>query len=111
MILFISSSGKSLESPPNPRFGRAEFYIKYNLEDDTWEGLENPAASQPGGAGVAASQFLINQNADVAISGRFGPNAHRALTAAKTEMLTLDKTYSTVKDVVKAYKDNLLEVA
>ena len=109
MILFISSSGKSLESPPNPRFGRTEFFIKYDLEDDTWNALENPAAAQSGGAGVAASQYLVDQNANVAISGRFGPNAYRVLDSAKIDMLTFDKSHNTIKDVIDAFKDNSLE--
>jgi len=108
MILMISSLGTTLEGPPNPRFGRTETYIKYNLEDDTWVALENPAVSQAGGAGVAASQFLANQGAEIAISGRFGPNAYHALNAAGIKMMTFDGNYKTVEQVVKAYKENLL---
>lgn len=111
MILFISSAGKFLESSPNPRFGRTEIFIKYDSEDNTWEALDNPAASQSGGAGVAASQYLVDQNADVAISGRFGPNAYRVLNSAQIEMLTFDKSHNTIKDVVQAFQENSLEKA
>lgn len=111
MFLIISSQGKSLKSKPNPRFGRAEFFIKYNLDDETWEALENPAASQSGGAGVAASQFLVNQNVEVAISGRFGPNADRALTSANIKMLTFDNSFNSIMDVINAYQQNELEEA
>jgi predicted Fe-Mo cluster-binding NifX family protein len=109
MILIISSTGKTLESPPNPRFGRSGLFIKYHLEDDNWETLKNPAVSQSSGAGVAASQFLVNQNADVAISGRFGPNAHRALDSANIKMYIFDPSNKTIKEVVEAYKQNALE--
>ena len=111
MILIISSCGKTLESPPNPRFGRSEFFIKYNLEDNSWEALENPAASQSGGAGVAASRFLVNQHADIAISGRFGPNAYRALSSANIEMLTFNNTIKNITQVIEAYRQNQLKKA
>ena len=109
MILIISSFGKTLESLPNPRFGRTDFFIKYDTEKDEWEPLENPAVSQSGGAGIAASQFLANHNAAVAISGHFGPNAFRALSSAKIKMYTFKNSYETIEDVVEAYKQNSLE--
>ncbi len=111
MNLFISSFGNNLESLPNPRFGRAEFYIKYILEDNTWEAFENPAITKSGGAGVAAAQFLVNQQADIAISGRFGPNAFHALKSAKIKMFTFENSYKTIKDVIQAYKQNILKEA
>ena len=111
MILFISSFGKTLESSPNPRFGRTDLFIKYNTKMDVWEPLENPAVSQSGGAGIAASQFLVNQHASVAISGHFGPNAYRALSSAKIKMVTFSNSQETIEDVVEAYKQNSLEEA
>lgn len=111
MILMISSLGNTLDSPPNPRFGRTEIYIKYNTEDDTWVALDNPAVSQAGGAGVKASQFLVNHEATTAISGRFGPNAYQALNAAGIKMLTFDGNHVSIKQVVDAYKGNLLKEA
>jgi predicted Fe-Mo cluster-binding NifX family protein len=109
MILMISSDGKTLKSQPNPRFGRAETFIKYDLQDDSWVALDNPAVSQAGGAGVAASQFLANQNATTAISGHFGPNAYRALSAAGVKMLTFNNSYKTIEEVIQAFKRNELE--
>ena len=104
MILMISSHGDTLESQPNPRFGRTPIFILFNLDEDTWEALENPAITAQGGAGVAASQFLIDHGAQVAISGRFGPNAHQALNAAGIKMLTFDDNHDTINLVVEAFK-------
>ena len=73
--------------------------------------LENPAASQSGGAGVAAAQFLVNQNVDVAISGRFGPNAYRALKSANIKMLTFDDSFTNIMEVINAYQQNTLKEA
>lgn len=109
MNIIVSSFDKDLHSSPNPRFGRSEYFIKYNLEEKTWEALENPAISQSGGAGIAASQFLADQKASVVISGHFGPNAHRALNAAKIKMFTFNNSFQTIEDVIQAYQNDLLE--
>jgi predicted Fe-Mo cluster-binding NifX family protein len=109
MHLMISSQGQTMESKGNPRFGRTPFFIKYNTEDETWKAFENPAQSHQGGAGVAAAQFLINQKAVVAISGRFGPNAHATLSAAGIKMVIFSDPDQTIQDLIKAYQQGLLE--
>lgn len=108
MTIIISSQGNTLQSQPSLRFGRTPIFIKYDLEDNAWEALDNPGVSQSGGAGVSASQFLIDQNASTALSGRFGPNAHRVLKAADIRMVTFDETYPTVLSVIDAFKANQL---
>jgi len=109
MILLISSKGETLQSQPNLRFGRAPFFIEFNLSDDAWTAHRNDAVKESSGAGVAASQFIINRHASAAISGRFGPNAQRALSYADIKMLTFDETYETIQSVIEGYKSNRLK--
>lgn len=111
MNIMISSQGETLQSQPNPRFGRTPIYIQYNTDDGSWEAFTNPAMDQRGGAGVAASQFLIDKKADVAISGRFGPNAYRVLSAAGIKMLTFDEDSNTIQEVIDHYKNEKLHSA
>ena len=106
MQLMISSEGEYLESKPSLRFGRAPYFIKYNLEEGTWEALKNPATDQRGGAGVKAAQIIIDHNITHVLSGRFGPNAHQALSAAKLRLITFDGKYISVNEVIKAFKNN-----
>lgn len=108
MKIMISSQGKTLQSQPNLRFGRTPSFIKYDLDDNTWEAFENPAILETGGAGVAASQFLINHGVTVALSGKFGPNAHQALSSAGIRMLTFDSTYPSIEKVIEGFKKNTL---
>jgi len=108
MMIIISSEGKSLESKPCPRFGRSPFYIKYNLETDEWEAMNNPAAYEFGGAGVAAAQFVINNQASTVISGRFGPNAYNVLNSAGLDMLTFTPECDSIKRVIELYKEGSL---
>jgi predicted Fe-Mo cluster-binding NifX family protein len=104
----ITSEGKTLGSKPCLQFGRSPFFIRYDVSTESWQALGNEALSQMHGAGVAASQSLINQGVSIAISGKFGPNAFQALSTAGIEMVTIDPSFQTVQDVIEAYKNNKL---
>lgn len=108
MILTISSQSDSLQGMPSLRFGRAPYFIQYNLEDDTWEALQNAAVYERGGAGIAASQFLIDHNSNAALSGDFGPNAARVLSQAGIKMYTFDGSYPSVQSIIVGFKENQL---
>jgi len=104
MLIMISSQDKTLDSEPSLRFGRAPYFILYDIDHETWKAFENQAVYQRGGAGVAAAQFLSDKQVDAALSGRFGPNAHQSLSAAGIKMLTFDSQYDSIHAVVDAFK-------
>lgn len=108
MILMISSQGKELTSTIDDRFGRCQWLIKYDTETKQSEAFQNPGLKQSGGAGVAAAQFVIDQNVDVAISGDFGPHAANALRAGNIQMFVFDHNLGKVDDVIDTFlKGNL----
>ena len=109
MILMISSNGETLGSQPSLRFGRAPYFIQYDLEQNTWEAHPNEAVHERGGAGVASTQFLIDHKANAALSGSFGPNAFHALSSAGIKMWSFDGSYETVQSVIDGFKENRLE--
>jgi len=86
MKLAISISGNTLDSPYDPRFGRAASFCIVDTETNKWEAFDNPALSASGGAGVQASQFLSKHGVQAAVSGAFGPNAFDTLAAAEIKM-------------------------
>jgi predicted Fe-Mo cluster-binding NifX family protein len=108
MIVFISSLGNSIEDLVSARFGRCPWFIRYDSEDETFRALQNTAPSQAHGAGVAAAQILIDNGCQIAISGRFGPNAHQALAAAGIKMLTLQDESLKVSDIIQLWRDDEL---
>jgi predicted Fe-Mo cluster-binding NifX family protein len=108
MILLISSQGQNLESPIEHRFGRSPWLIKYDTETKESQALPNPGGRQSGGAGVAAAQFVIDQAADVVISGDFGPNAANALCAADVKMYLFDGNLNNVDDVIDTFLEGKL---
>lgn len=109
MILFLSSQGPTLNDRFNTKFGRTPWFIRYDSDSGQWAALENTAPSQAHGAGVAAAQFLIDQGAEAAISGHFGPNAHQALSAAKITLLVQPDDSLTVQEVIALWQADKLE--
>jgi len=61
MKIAISSSGTSLDSNVDPRFGRCQYYIIYDTNTDSFEYVDNESRQAMGGAGIQASQFLVNK--------------------------------------------------
>lgn len=108
MILILSAQNPSLDSATDHRFGRSPWLIRLDTETKRWEAFQNPGANQSGGAGIAAAQFAIDQNANVVISGDFGPNAANAFRAAKIEMRLFAGEVATIQQAVDHFDRGLL---
>jgi predicted Fe-Mo cluster-binding NifX family protein len=105
MKIAISISGNKLESPFDPRFGRAAAFCLVDSETGEWSSHENPALSASGGAGVQAAQFIAKLGAQAVISGAYGPNAADTLAPAEIEMyLAPTGETLTAADVLALFK-------
>ena len=83
MKIAITSTGRELTAPVDQRFGRAAMFILYDLDNDSFEvvdNIQNLNAAQ--GAGIQAAQSVFNMNAQALITGHCGPKAFAALNAA-----------------------------
>lgn len=109
MKIILSSQGSELTSPVDRRFGRAPWLVLYDADTKEWQAFANPGSNQSGGAGIAASQFAVDQQASVAISGDFGPNAANVLRAANIEMRILKENVNTVQQALDLYFDDQLQ--
>ncbi|MHB1274765.1 MAG: NifB/NifX family molybdenum-iron cluster-binding protein [Candidatus Humimicrobiaceae bacterium] len=106
MKIAITSTGTSLDSNVDPRFGRCPYFIIYDIDNDTFEAIENASRQAMGGAGIQAGQLIASKNVEAVFTGNFGPNAFRVLQTAKI------KTYSgvsgTVREAIEKYKNGQL---
>jgi predicted Fe-Mo cluster-binding NifX family protein len=100
----ITAKEDSIDSLVDERFGRAPWLIKYDTDSLQWEAHKNPGFTQSGGAGVAAAQFVIDNNVNSVISGDFGPHAANAFRAANISMHKFIDGGSTVKKVVDNFQ-------
>ena len=107
MKIAISSTGKSLDSQMDPRFGRCQYFILVDPETMEFEAFENEGLVAMGGAGVQASQFIAQKGAKVLITGNIGPNAASALSASGIKVYLVSG--GTVKGVIEAFKSGSLK--
>lgn len=84
-------------------FGRTPYYLVTDTESGDKEYIENKAAAQPGGAGIAASQSLVDAEVDAVLAPSCGENAARVLQAAgikiyKTQGVLVDENIRALVD-------------
>lgn len=109
MKICVSSSGPSLESQLDPRFGRCPYLIIVDTETMKYKSIPNPGVSAASGAGIRAAQILVDEGVDVLITGNVGPNAYQALAATGIKIVT--GAYGRVRDVIDAYLSGKLKVS
>ena len=108
MILIITSQGPDPTDPVDPRFGRAPYLLIFDTETDQFQTLDNSqqvAAAQ--GAGVQAAQNIVATGAQVLLTGRCGPKAFQALSAAGVQIFS--GTQGTVQEAVQAWRAGNLD--
>lgn len=106
MRLIIPVEEKSFESPVCQSYGRTPFYVLFDTENGTHEFLDNSAAASQGGAGIKASQILVDNGAEALITYRCGDNAAQVLNAAKVEIYKAQD--GTVLENIERFKEGKL---
>jgi len=110
MKIAVTASGPDTSSAIDQRFGRAAYLLVVDTVDGNVATVDNKAgmdASQ--GAGIQAAQKVIDNGADVLVSGHCGPKAFRALSAAGVKVYLAPE--GTVDQAVDAFQQGGLEEA
>ena len=102
MKIAVSSSGNSLDSTLDPRFGRCAYFLIVNPADTRYEVFNNQGAAQSRGAGIQAAKFLVAKDVTAVISGHVRPNVLQVFAAANIETFVAEQ--GTIKEVVERYK-------
>ncbi len=82
MKVAICSTGDTLDSPVDPRFGRCAYFVVVDNETFEASAVQNPGVMSAQGAGIQAAQVISSMGVSAVITGNLGPNAHQALSAA-----------------------------
>jgi len=110
MKIAVTSKGTDLDSEVDPRFGRAAYILVVDSENFDYEVLDNKEnINALKGAGIQAASMVSDRGAEVLLTGFCGPNAFRALKAARIGVAN-DAT-GTVREAVKAYLDGKLPLS
>ncbi|SMB88043.1 Predicted Fe-Mo cluster-binding protein, NifX family [Desulfonispora thiosulfatigenes DSM 11270] len=110
MKIAISTSGTTLEADLDKRFGRAEKFVIYDLEKDTFEVIDNTQnLNLPQGAGIQAGKTIAGSGAGAIITGHVGPKAYTTLNSADIDIYFAEG--GTIKSLVEDFKNNKLTKA
>ena len=105
MKICITSTGTNLDAPIDSVFGRARYFLLVDSETLEVEAVENVPSAH--GAGVQASQTMVEKAVGAVLTGNVGPNAFQGLTAAGIQIFIGAK--GTGRDALAAYKAGTLE--
>ncbi len=103
----VTSSGPTLDSTVDPRFGRCAYFIIADPETLAFEALSNEAAMASGGAGIRAAQTVASMGVEAVLTGSAGPNAFPALQDSGIKVLV--GVSGTVKAAIESYKTGTLK--
>jgi predicted Fe-Mo cluster-binding NifX family protein len=103
MKIVVSSTGDSLDSQIDPRFGRCKFFLIIETDDMSFEYFNNESIALGGGAGIQSAGFVASKEVKAVLTGNCGPKALEVFTKANVEVFT--DFAGTVKDAVKRFKN------
>jgi len=101
----VSSTGDSIDSPVDPRFGRCSYFIIFD-GDEGHRAVRNVGQALGNGAGIQAAQQILDLGVDAVVTGDLGPNAFRVLAAGGVRMFV--GCTGTVKSAREAHKNGQL---
>lgn len=110
MKVAFTTSGNDLNAPMDRRFGRAAKFLFYDLDNDSFEVVDNQQnlnAAQ--GAGIQSAQIVARQDAKALVTGHCGPKAFQVLSTAGISIFTTDA--ATVAEALDHYRAGRLEEA
>lgn len=81
-MVAVTSTGSSVDSTPDPRFGRCAYFVIFRGSTDKFESVKNEGAMLANGAGIRAAQQLIDKGVMAVITQQMGNNAMRVLSEA-----------------------------
>jgi len=106
MKIAVSATDKNLDANVDQRFGRCRYFLIVDPESMDYKAVSNESSMASGGAGIKAAETVVNNGAEILITGNIGPNAHRTLSAGGVKIYTGAR--GTIKDAIKKYKNNEL---
>jgi len=107
MKIGLSSKGNEITSAFAPNFGRCPVFVIIDSEtNEIIKSYPNDAQNAAGGAGIQASQSLIDEKVEAVIAPQMGPNAFNTLTSANISIFT--GIVGTIEENLQAFNENKL---
>jgi len=112
MKIAFTTKGKEWDSLMDPRFGRTEFILVFNEEQDELIHFDNrEVANDAHGAGPKTAQKLFELSPDVLITGN-GPGGNAATVLGKTGIVVHTGAIDmTAREAYEAFKNDRLSTS
>jgi len=104
MKIAITSTGDTVNSTIDSRFGRCTFFAIHNTDTKSTEFFLNPSKEAQEGAGPAAVQFVAAHKVSKIVSGEFGLKIKSLLESLNIEMIINKDSASKITDIIELYK-------
>lgn len=110
MRIVVTAQGPGLDSPVDPRFGRARHFVLADTESGAMTAHDNAQnLNAPQGAGIQAAQAVARLGAEAVLTGHVGPKAFAVLNAAGIAVYT--GAAGTVREAIEGLKSGKLRAA
>ncbi|HMM00943.1 MAG TPA: NifB/NifX family molybdenum-iron cluster-binding protein [Bacilli bacterium] len=108
MKIAIPVDEKSMNSPVCVSFGRAPYFLIYDIDTSESVFINNLAASSQGGAGIRAAQLIADNAVDALLTFRCGQNAADVFNAANIRIYKIIN--GSIEENINAFKDEKLSL-
>jgi predicted Fe-Mo cluster-binding NifX family protein len=110
MKIVITAQGTNLDSPVDPRFGRAKHFLLIDTQSMQTTAHNNAQnLNAPQGAGIQAAQAIYNLGAGAVVTGNVGPKAFTTLQAAGVAVYV--GASGTVREATEQFRSGRLQKA
>jgi len=104
MKIAITSTGDTVNSTIDSRFGRCTFFAIHNTDTKSTEFFLILSKEAQEGAGPAAVQFVAAHKVSKIVSGEFGLKIKSLLESLNIEMIINKDSASKITDIIELYK-------
>lgn len=110
MKVVVTAQGPGLDSPVDPRFGRARQFVLVDSDSGEFTAHDNAQnLNAPQGAGIQAAQTVARLGAEAVLTGHVGPKAFATLRAGRVAVYT--GVSGTIREAVERFKAGQLQAA
>lgn len=100
MKVAITSTGQSLSSKLDQRFGRCSYFIIYDTDSGSTDAIQNIHKDGREGVGPVAVQLIASHGVKKIISGEFGMKIKSLLDSLGIQMVIYKEPEATVQEVI-----------
>jgi len=109
MKIAITSTGETLDSQVDPRFGRAAYFLIGDSKANEFKAVKNENVAAGGGAGISSGKLVTDAGVEAVLTGNCGPNAERTLRTANVKLYIGAK--GTVAEAIELFRSGKLTEA